>query len=685
MVRKEILLLLMYLCSIPLLAQSKEESDSLIRLLNAKKIQLLEVNGQAYRKVEGPARFLHNNTYLICDTALWNVDSEYIDAIGHVQIVQDNTLLTGDKLHYDIPTDMAQFRGSLVELKDNKGNALRTEFLDYNTKDSIAYFHHGASMRDSTGNIIESVEGTYESKINLFTFIKKVQMFSDSLFFVSDVIKYRTDIEVAYFSDNTKGWKNQNYFSSDGGWYNRSNETLLFDNGVYGQTKDYELWCDEFFFDRITNHAILRRDVQVRDTVDGAFILGDKLEFLDQPRSVMVTQNPVFVGLMETETDGIDTVFVAADTLHYYSMRMFEVDSITKIKAEERKANALVDVVANVREAAKAKAKKEKEDKEKENKGKMGLGPALEGPHRENPIVADSLSVTDTLVVRDSLQVADSLLISDSLQVADSLLIRDSLKVSDSLEVVPLDTTEINFLEAYHSVKVYTTDNQVKCDSLLYSDLDSIVRMFKDPVIWNEVTNQLTADSMQMVMQNGTMKKGLMFSNAFLASHDSESYYNQIKAPEMAGFFEDGEIVRFDAMGGSAMLIYMKDSTTVAYANVKDCKIISSLMEDGELKKNYYFESIKSNLFPIEDLGEEDRVLKGFNWRGGERPVDRFALTDVILKKSIRKYTLESPYYPLFDYTSKYFPGYMEGIMEEIRIREPWIWKSSKRKSYEGL
>lgn len=637
MVRKGILLLLMYLCSIPLLAQSKEESDSLIRLLNAKKIQLLEVNGQAYRKVEGPARFLHNNTYLICDTALWNVDSEYIDAIGHVQIVQDNTLLTGDKLHYDIPTDMAQFRGSLVELKDNKGNALRTEFLDYNTKDSIAYFHHGASMRDSTGNIIESVEGTYESKINLFTFIKKVQMFSDSLFFVSDVIKYRTDIEVAYFSDNTKGWKNQNYFSSDGGWYNRNNETLLFDNGVYGQTKDYELWCDEFFFDRITNHAILRRDVQVRDTVDGAFILGDKLEFLDQPRSVMVTQNPVFVGLMETETDGIDTVFVAADTLHYYSMRMFEVDSITKVKANARKTNALVDVVANVRDAAKAKAKKEK------------------------------------------------LVVSDSLQVADSLLIRDSLKVSDSLEVEPLDTTEINFLEAYHSVKVYTTDNQVKCDSLLYSDLDSIVRMFKDPVIWNEVTNQLTADSMQMVMQNGTMKKGLMFSNAFLASHDSESYYNQIKAPEMAGFFEDGEIVRFDAMGGSAMLIYMKDSTTVAYANVKDCKIISSLMEDGELKKNYYFESIKSNLFPIEDLGEEDRVLKGFNWRGGERPVDRFALTDVILKKSIRKYTLESPYYPLFDYTSKYFPGYMEGIMEEIRIREPWIWKSSKRKSYEGL
>ncbi len=41
----------------------------------------------------GPAKFLHNNTYLLCDTALWNVTTNIIDAVGHVRIIQDLSLI----------------------------------------------------------------------------------------------------------------------------------------------------------------------------------------------------------------------------------------------------------------------------------------------------------------------------------------------------------------------------------------------------------------------------------------------------------------------------------------------------------------------------------------------------------------------------------------------------------------
>lgn len=688
MKRRSLLIILSCLFSCLAFSQEKEDADSLIRLLSAKKIQLMEIEGDACRKVEGPARFLHNNTYLICDTAFWNVDKDYVDAIGHVQIIQDNTLLTGDRLHYLINQDLAQFRGSLVELKDDKGNALRTEHLDYNTKDSIAYFQNGASMRDSSGNVIESFKGTYESKKDLFTFVEEVQMFSDSLFFVSDVIKYRTDLETAYFSKNTMGWKNQNYFSSHGGWYNRANETLYFDNKVYGQTKDYELWCDDLFFDRVANHSILRGDIQVTDTIDGAFIFGEHLEFFNEPRSVTVSDKAVFLALVE-ENNVMDSVFIAADTLHYSTQRMFEVDSLTKVTAKERKELALVDPVANLR-AQKASQKSGQESdgmgapgapgapgasKMGGRKGDMKIGEKMEGMDMDmQGRIEDKekgeekeLEITEDMMQNDSLQV-----LSDSLQV-------QTLPV-DTIPVVEApDTTEIKFLKAYHNVLIFKSDNQIKCDSLLYSDLDSMARLFKDPVIWNEIKNQLTADSMQIVMKNGEMNKGLMLGNGFLASYDSEDYYNQIKAPEMAGFFKDGEISRFDALGGAQMLVYLADSSTVAYANVKDCKMISSILENGELKKNFYFESIKSNMFPIEELAVEDQKLKDFRWRGDERPVDRYDLTDVSIRPSRRKYTLESPYYPLFDHTVKYFPGYMEGIMEEIRGREVWIWKSSKK------
>lgn len=82
-------------------AQEKgSQVDSLVRLLSAQSMELIEKDGVDYRKVTGPARFLHNDTFLICDTALWNVRTNEIFAISNVKILQDQTVLTGDKLTY---------------------------------------------------------------------------------------------------------------------------------------------------------------------------------------------------------------------------------------------------------------------------------------------------------------------------------------------------------------------------------------------------------------------------------------------------------------------------------------------------------------------------------------------------------------------------------------------------------
>ena len=133
--------------------RQEEPEDSLVRLLSGKSAQLLEINGMSFRKIVGPARFFHNNTYLLCDTALWNVDTRVIDAIGNVQIIQDQTELHSEKMKYYIDTDLAEFRGDIVQLQDKDRNTLRTKFLDYNTKDSVAVFFRGGSMRDKDGRL----------------------------------------------------------------------------------------------------------------------------------------------------------------------------------------------------------------------------------------------------------------------------------------------------------------------------------------------------------------------------------------------------------------------------------------------------------------------------------------------------------------------------------------------------
>ena len=134
-IRKALLTISAIAAVLPLTAQQqKEQSDSLVRLLKSQSVRMVDVEGGRYRKVIGPARFLHNDTYLLCDTAFWNVETNIIDAWGNVSILQDETVLTSDNLVYIVDQDLAQFRGSVVQL---------TEFL-FHYRVNYAYKKGGA-------------------------------------------------------------------------------------------------------------------------------------------------------------------------------------------------------------------------------------------------------------------------------------------------------------------------------------------------------------------------------------------------------------------------------------------------------------------------------------------------------------------------------------------------------------
>ena len=208
---------ILILLSCSLFAERTERKDSLVRLLGCDKLQQVDENGNSFRQALGNARFEHNATLLLCDTALWNVNENVIKAIGHVKIIQNRTVLSSDKLDYLIDQNVAQFRGSVVQLQDKDKNTLRTRYLDYNTKDSVATFTRGGAFKDKDGQLIESIEGTYDSKIKTFNFFGSVNMFTDSVFVKTRSLDYNTETGVAVFTNNTHAWRDDNMLSSDSG------------------------------------------------------------------------------------------------------------------------------------------------------------------------------------------------------------------------------------------------------------------------------------------------------------------------------------------------------------------------------------------------------------------------------------------------------------------------------------
>ena len=346
-------------------AQENAPRDSVVKELSAQSNELIDKGGVTYRKVTGPARFLHNNTYLLCDTAMWNVNAKLIEARGNVQIIQDRTVLKSDRLDYVIDQDLAQFRGSLVQLQDKDGNTLRTRFLDYNTRDSVARFFNGGAMRDKDGQVIESVTGTYDSKIKLFTFTEKVNMYTDSIFIKTTRLEYDTDKNRATFGSKTSAWKDDDMLYADNGWYDREGETFLFHRNVHVMTRDQEGWADSLYYYSVPGDVEMLGHAQILDTTRDVSVLAGRLFYQDSLKRITLTRDPVVIAKTrsgEGEEEKIDTVWIGADVFVYDAIRRCDIAPYFIDLSKSRFAAMEADAVTQYRKTAYEQAKQAAEE-----------------------------------------------------------------------------------------------------------------------------------------------------------------------------------------------------------------------------------------------------------------------------------------------------------------------------------
>lgn len=705
------------------------DQDSLVRLISADSLQLLEVNGKSCRRVVGrPARFLHNNTYLLCDTAIWNVDDQLINAMGRVKIIQDRTELRSDKLNYYVDRDLAEFRGSVVILTDKDNNTLKTRFLDYNTKDSVAVFRNGASMRDKDGQIIESMSGSYDSKIKTFTFSEDVNMYTDSVFVKTTWLKYESDLSLATFGYNTHAWKDGDMLSSNAGTYDRSAENFFFNRDVHVMTDTQEGWCDSLYFNRTTMDVTMLGNAQVSDTTRSVHALAGRMDYVDSLSEVTLTRQPAVVAEVDDE-NGRDSVWVGAEQLRYWTVPKCDLDSMELVLSAERLKSIAVDPVSELRrQAAEAAAKaaeeaaandpnnaanaaKRKAEYDKQTEAK-GTGRAkVEKPARisfSKPSPADTAAVAaDTVAVREAADSSDveDVSIVEAGEAADTVaaeaedmpvraaeiggeaedipeftelkMATDSLAVAtDSLTVAadslaaPKDTTKIGFMSAMGKVKIYRSTMQVTCDSLRYCDLDSLARLYREPKIWNEENHQYISDSVYVVIRNNAMEKANLMSNAFIHVQEDSIHYDQIRSAEMVAYFDkEGQLSRFDALGGALALFYIEENDALATVNKKDAKMLSAVFKDGTIQRIYYFQEVKSDAYPVVQMTKEDQTIKGFAWTPQDRPKSRYDITGLGFRNSQRK-RYEAVPQPRFYQTDIYFPGYIADVHRQLQVRD---------------
>lgn len=762
--------LILLLVSFGLFAQNTEQKDSLVRLLGCDELQQVEEYGQSYRKALGHARFEHNSTLLICDTALWNVNQNVINAFGNVQIIQNNTVLSSESLDYLIDQNLAQFRGALVQLRDKDGNTLRTTDLDYNTKDSVAVFRNGGALRDKDGQIIESDDGHYYSKLKTFSFTNNVNMYTDSIFVKTDDLDYNTGTNVATFGTGTNAWRDNNMLSSQAGFYERTLEKFTFFRNVHILTENQEAWADTLVYYRVPNNVEMFGHVELLDTTRNVAAVAGYVQYIDSLSFIKLTREPAVIAISE-QGEKRDTAYIGADTLILRSIPKCDVDSSEISNSASRLKEINVDPVTEYRrkayEAAKAAAEEARKKREEEDpnaagasdrgasavkpggkptgkpagkatgtaigktagttagktgdnpggkaisksgklsgdamigdpvtKGRQGLPapwddvieyapPRFQLPDtlKTSPdtvrVPSDSLAAKTLSAVTEPVSLTEPVSVTEPAEVTnpqspDSLTVpTDSLTVpgdslhvpADSLSLAPKDSTKISFIYGIRNVKVFRNDMQVACDSLAYTDLDSLIRLYENPIVWNEIKRQYSADSITVIVKNQSIDRASLMSNAFIIVQEDTLSYDQIRGTEMMAYFDStGALRRFDSMGGASGVFYIEENGSLATVNKFESKMLTATLKDGNIQDLNYFDAVKTDAYPVVQMKKDEKILKGFDWQPDKRPKGPEDITPYKPRESQRK-VYENVPRAEFAQTDIYFPGHMNSVYKML-------------------
>lgn len=192
---------------------------------------------------------------------------------------------------------------------------------------------------------------------------------------------------------------------------------------------------------------------------------------------------------------------------------------------------------------------------------------------------------------------------------------------------------------AYRKVKFFREDIQGKCDSLVYSGKDSLMRLFgppslrdKSPVLWQE-ENQLTAEKVEIKTSGGQIRNLFLRNQAFIISEEDTSKYDQIKGKQMTGFFKENKLARIFVEGNGQTIYFAKDKKNgkdnFIGVNKANCTNLMIYIKDNSVEKITFLKKPDATLFPMSDFVPKEFLLKDFLWRAKERPL---SVADIFLK-----------------------------------------------------
>ncbi|MCF6359936.1 MAG: Organic solvent tolerance protein OstA [Cyclobacteriaceae bacterium] len=275
----------------------------------ANKATGLRKNGVNYMIVTGNVKFTHKGTIFYCDSAVLVKKTNYLDAFGHVKIIDgDSITLTAKTLHYNGNTKIAQLRNNVVLTKLDQMQ-LFTDYLDYDRNTNIATYFNKGKVVDST-NVLTSEKGYFNTNSSFSSFKTNVVGTNKEKTLRSDTLVYNTRTGIVYFVAPTEITDvDGNIFNYTEGIY----ETKIKSSNLYkgiAETESYYLKGNKMNLDDIRGVYTATGNVYMLSKDENIVITGQKAIMNKLTQVTKIFDRPLLKMIDEK-----DTLYMTADTL----------------------------------------------------------------------------------------------------------------------------------------------------------------------------------------------------------------------------------------------------------------------------------------------------------------------------------------------------------------------------------
>lgn len=204
-------------------------------------------------------------------------------------------------------------------------------------------------------------------------------------------------------------------------------------------------------------------------------------------------------------------------------------------------------------------------------------------------------------------------------------------------------------MRGYYKVRIYRTDLQGVCDSIVYNSKDSCLSMFTDPIVWNEA-QQLLGEEIKVYMNDSTIEWAHIINQALTVEMKDSLHYNQIAGKEIKAYFTEGEVRKIDIMSNVLVAYYPEESDgSMIGLNRSETSLLNLYLKDRKMEKMIMSPKSNGTLYPMDQIPADQLKLPTFVWFDYIRPLNKDDIFNWRGKKSgqeLRKTTrkpLSSP------------------------------------------